>query len=219
MWFEYTAEAAILEKYSPDMEEDNLPNIIGKISQVEAQSQVEILPVVQKESASFSQAEATSSVASDIPEAKGKDTMADKTDIMEPPSLRKNISRPLKLKRQVTPFPLKLSNSNSNLFLQNAKDRMGEEQQCNAKKKTDESFFLKDAILQPSTVTDDDLFRKLLGGDEFVPLAKKDALDSEVVNKTDSVAPKRKHRLIAQSRQWETSLICCNLQRRGKMQE
>lgn len=210
------------------MEEDNLPNIIGKISQVEAQSQVEILPLVQEESASFLQAEATSSVESDIPEAEGKDTVADKTDIMEPPSLRKNISRSLKLKqRQVTPFPLKLSNSNSNLFLQNAKDRMGEEQQCNAKKKTDESFSLKDAILQPSTVIDDDLFRKLLGGDasaetldEFVPLAvKKDALDSEVVTKTDSVAPKRKHRLIAQSRQWETSLICCNLQRRGKMQE
>jgi hypothetical protein len=50
------------------MEEDNLPNIIGKISQVEAQSQVEILPLVQEEKASFSQAEATSSVASDIPE-------------------------------------------------------------------------------------------------------------------------------------------------------
>mmetsp|Transcript_28806 Transcript_28806/g.41272 ORF Transcript_28806/g.41272 Transcript_28806/m.41272 type:complete len:538 (-) Transcript_28806:261-1874(-) len=227
MWFEYTAEAAILEKYSPDMEEDNLPNIIGKISQVEAQSQVEILPLVQEESASFSQAEAASSVASDIPEAEGKDTVADKTDIMEPPSLRKNISRSLKLKqRQVTPFPLELSNSNSNLFLQNAKDRIGEKQQCNAKKEPDESFFLKDAIIQPSTVIDDDLFRKLLGGDasaetfdEFVPLAKKDALDSEVVNKTDSVAPKRNHRLIAQSRQWETSLICCNLQRRGKMQE
>jgi hypothetical protein len=79
---------------------------------------------------------------------------------------------------------------------------MGEEQQCNAKKETDESFFLKDAIIQPSTVIDDDLFRKLLGGDasaetldEFVPLAvKKDALDSEVVTKTDSVVTVPLHR-------------------------
>ena len=104
---------------------------------------------------------------------------------------------------------------------------MGEEQQCNAKRETDESFFLKDTIIQPSTVIYDDLFRELLGGDasakthdESIPLAvKKDALDFEVVTKTNSVAPKPKHRLIAQSRQWETSLICCNLQRRGKMQE
>lgn len=106
VWSETVEDIGLLEKYSPDMEEDNIP-LTAKNSQVESQSQVEILPVVQEESASFSQAEANSSVASDVPEVEGHASMGvDLGDCFEPPPLaRKDIKRPSKLTRQVTPFP------------------------------------------------------------------------------------------------------------------
>ena len=105
VWSENVEEVGTLEEYSPEMEEDSIPPA-AKNLQVESQSQVEMLPVVQEESASFSQAEANSSVTSDVPDNEGCTyTGADANEVFElPPLTRKDVKRS-KLSRQVTPFP------------------------------------------------------------------------------------------------------------------